>query len=132
MWIYSVTGFVSVVQDRDDLDTLVVRGRLKADVDAFCARACDLYDQCELDAPRPTVQHTPKADYHYRVRIPREVFGLMLQVLVREIDYGNFKSAVGERQGHARKSVYHRVWSETVLLAEECQPLSASAQRRKP
>jgi hypothetical protein len=36
--------------------------------------------------------------------------------MVAGIDYDNFKSAVGERQGVAREDVYHRVWHELLAV----------------
>lgn len=101
MWIFSTVGFFSVVQKPDD-PQLTVRSRFAGDLDALRERFMP-----ELDE---TVT-TPDADYRYRARIPQPAFAAGLARIAEAIDYDNFKSAVGQRQGHARAHLYGSVWS---------------------
>ena len=101
MWIFSTVGFFSVVQKPGD-DQLTVRTRFDGDLDRLRERFMP-----ELGA----TTKTPKADYLYRARVDQAAFAEAMARIAADIDYSNFKSAVGSRQGHARAHVYADVWS---------------------
>src|SRR5215471_17812494 len=94
MWIYSKNSFVSVVQDRNDPETLIVRARVAGDIEAMFAEA--------------EVIHTPTmADYRYRARLQRQDVAAGIAKQVSAIDYGNFKDSITDKR---RKPFYMRVW----------------------
>ncbi len=99
MWVVSTRGFFSVVQDDDDPTCVLIRARVRADLDA-------------LREILPTVEpwHDSAADYAWRARVARSEWAYALGVLAGEIDYRNFKNAVAERQGRERAGVYGEVW----------------------
>lgn len=68
-----------------------------------------------LPALGPTVEDTD-ADYRFRAQAPREAVAAAVATLIRDLDYDNFKSAVGRVQGHTRESLYHGVWSAALKL----------------
>ena len=103
MWVLTPRGFYSVVADRDDDAFLLVRARVRADLDHLRDLLPDL---------RPW--HDPDADYAWRARVERREWAFALGMMAGEIDYPNFKNAVAERQGSARARLYGRVWG--VLL----------------
>lgn len=86
MWLFTRTGFVSIVEHRDDPDTLVVRSR-------FAGHIRRIF-------PDAKVFKTPEADYLYRAYVPRRTVAEALYKAVEAIDYPNFKNAVGERAYH--------------------------------
>lgn len=104
MWILTTFGFFSVVAHRDLPDSLLVRARVRADLDALLARM--------IVPDRPPVECTPDADYRYRAVVPRSVFATILALAIEGIDYANFKDAVHERQGFARALLYSNVWDQ--------------------
>jgi len=100
MWVMTTRGFFSVVADRDDASQVLVRARVRQDLEAL-AEVGDL----------PEIAETPTADYRWRVRLSRAEWSRALARLAEEIAYPNFKDAVAERQGHEREGTYHRVWA---------------------
>ncbi len=104
MWVFDIRGFYSVVQNRDDPTTVLVRCRDRED-------AQRLADWLSEDYLPTEVRHTPDADYAYRMVVPRLAFGSYLMSGVCSLDYTNFKSAVSEQQSHDRADLYLDVWA---------------------
>ena len=102
MWIFTKYGFFSVVTDEADATQLKVRARAEGDLE-------NLRKEC-IPALSKT-QVTEQRDYCFRALISRELFAQGMAKVAEEIDYPNFKAEVMERQGHARESVYMKVWS---------------------
>ena len=100
MWIFTTSGFASVIQDTEDDDTLVVRARVASDLDEI---------REIIDELSPTIC-TPSRDYPYRASVRRLAFALGLTRLAMRINYKNFKSAIGARQGWDREALYAQVW----------------------
>jgi hypothetical protein len=105
MWLFTKVGFFSVVLETyktKGTPRLVVRARVKADLDALRATY----------APRlgETVQE-PNRDYPYRAFITKKALAGVLERVVEDIDYGNFKNTVRQAQGSAREHLYHEVWA---------------------
>src|SRR5262245_15815968 len=108
MWLFTTRGFYSVVEDRDDPDRLLVRARVREDLEA-------LREQIpELDP-----QETSDADCRWRAWVTRDQWVEAAARLAGEIDYPNFKSAVGARQGSERERTYSRIWAELLELQRE-------------
>ena len=105
MWVMTTVGFYSVVEDREREGNVLVRARDRGDIDAIAARLGDA-----------EVLATPSRDYAFRVSVPRAAWADALRELAEEVDYDNFKSAVGARQGHARARVYGSVWQTLLAL----------------
>ncbi|MEZ4413208.1 MAG: hypothetical protein R2910_09515 [Gemmatimonadales bacterium] len=103
MWLITTTGFYSVVEKPWDREggTLTVRARAKADLEAL--REAGLPELGDI-------KEDPNADYRFRAQAPRAAVSRAVQAQVEGIDYDNFKSAVGKRQGSARAHLYHGVW----------------------
>jgi hypothetical protein len=96
MWVFTKDGFFSVVENQDDGDCLMVRGRIKEDMQRLGSKF-----KVELRA-------TPKADYAYRFVVPRTVWAGYIWNATMELDYDNFKAAVhGE---HDRDDAYMKCW----------------------
>lgn len=110
MWLFTAFGFFSVVAHRDKPDDLLVRSRARTDLETLLSRS---------GLPSLYVEHTPDADYPYRVTLPRKHLALVVAATLTDIDYTNFKSAVGERQGMARELAYHDVWAAVRQTEDE-------------
>lgn len=105
MWLVTTRGFYSIVEDFHDRDRLLVRARVREDLEALA----DL-------VPGLEVEETPDRDYRFRASVTREVWASAAAQLAREIDYPNFKNAVAERQGVDRAHVYGDVWATLLEL----------------
>lgn len=115
MWLTTTFGFFSIVQ-KNRTEHLTVRSRVRSDLD----RLRDRY----LPTLTETVER-PGSDYLYRATVSHADLAAAMARIVGEIRYDNFKSEVEEVQGHARESVYARVWG---VLATGLPPLD---QREK-
>lgn len=114
MWLVTTRGFYSVVEHRDDEDKLLVRGRVKADLE----RLEDL-----LPGIRRRIIKDVQADYAWRAVVDRTEWQEVVYRLTLELDYPNFKDAVAARQGYRRASIYMRVWSALWDLTPRRRPL---------
>ena len=86
MWVFTNKGFLSIVQHRDDADTLVVRSRFAGHIKALF--------------PSAKVLKTPRADYRYRAFLPRRLVAERLAAVVGEISYPNFKNSLIDDRYH--------------------------------
>ena len=94
MWICLNNAFLSVVQDRDDPETLLVRARVVGHIQQVF--------------PEAKVFTDPKADYLYRAFIGRKAVAQAVAASIEDIDYDNFKDSVDDDQLHV---AYMKVWS---------------------
>jgi hypothetical protein len=95
MWVFTKFGFFSIVQDRDLAEVVIVRARVRGDLETLWPKA------------KALIEETPEADYRYRTRMHREIAIAGIVAAMRDIDYGSFKAAVGD---HRREMFYLQVW----------------------
>lgn len=105
MWLLTPRGFYSVVANRDDPETVLVRARAREDLEGLS----DLIGSLEI-------LETPDRDYRWRAIVSRRAWSGALVLLAAEIDYPNFKAEVERRQGRERADVYHAVWARLLRL----------------
>lgn len=115
MWLITTTGFYSVVQKPWDrkLGTLTVRARAKTDLEALRADSLPELGEVLEDAD---------ADYRFRAQAPKAAVARAAQAQVSAIDYDNFKSAVGKRQGRERAHIYLDVWGALRQIQDGVDP----------
>lgn len=101
MWLFAKRGFFSIVQDKDDPEYLIVRARVKGDIERYW--------------PLSTVERHDDRDYLYRARIDRRLVARGLSVAVDQIDYVNFKTQIEDKK---RSPWYLQVW-ETMWDMQE-------------
>lgn len=103
MWIFTGFGYFSVIEHRKDRDLLLVRSRVKGDLEK-------LKEKC-LPNLGEIVETPTGADYPYRALAWRVEFAEAMKKAVEQIDYTNFKSGISRTQGSARHDLYMQVWS---------------------
>lgn len=109
MWVFFEGGFVSIVEDRQSgEDLLLVRARSKDDLIAFCRAA----------GAKPGIIRTDGSDYRYRVRVPRRTVRRALTRIAEDISYSNFKDRVHVKQGPERAGIYARIWQDALPIDE--------------
>lgn len=103
MWVFSKNGAVSIVAHRDKPNTLIVRARSRAHLDAFLGH--------------DDVFHMPQADYPWRAEVDASDLPAMLARCADEINYPNFKSEVDARADRGEiepgyADALHRIWAD--------------------
>lgn len=114
MWLFSASGFWSVVAVPGEPDVLLVRARLFKDAMSFGELASA--EVRETDGPGSeflvgVVSATPERDYPYRLRVGRTIVARVASRIVSEIQYSNFKDRVSADGEYGRSAAYSRVWS---------------------
>ena len=95
MWIILNKSFLSIVKNRNDENELLVRARVKGDIQRVFKNA--------------KVFEDPKADYLYRSYINRDVVAETIQKELKNINYDNFKNSVSKEETD-RSRAYLNVW----------------------
>lgn len=96
MWLFAKKGFVSIVEDRDEPRNLLVRGRVRGDIEALFPTA------------EGRVAETPEHDYGFRISLPRSLVGDVIAAHAKSIDYDNFKASLDD---DVRHDAYANVWA---------------------
>lgn len=99
MWLFTVEGFLSVVQHRDDQNKVVVRARNRAALEGIS------------ESLGVEIMLTPTADYPCRVIMTREQMANLAAAYVNEIDYDNFKNAAHALGDASYDRALIQVWS---------------------
>ena len=105
MWVFLNNAMLSIVAQRSQPGTLLVRARSAGDI--------------ERVFPDVKVSETPTADYRYRAEISAEEVARALAAQVRAIDYPNFKATVRDA---GRLHAYPDVWDVMARYQEVKHP----------
>ena len=97
MWLFTTTGFISIVEH--DANQLVVRARDSLSLSPL-AQSYDL-----------DIRSTPTADYPYRLLLSKDQFKNYLHSQAGLINYKNFKSEVAITRSEAFANILVKVWS---------------------
>ena len=103
MWVMLNDAFLSIVENRNNKSELLVRARVKGDLERVFTNVDTFVDDA--------------ADYKYRAFIAREVVEKVIASKVADINYPNFKGSVSS-EDHKRHNAYMRVWSEMNKIQE--------------
>lgn len=104
MWLATKHGFFSVVEKEEG--EFHIRARIKGDLEnlrelTWRGHAMTL----------PEIETWPAADYRYRIIVGREDAEATLFLLIRHIDYSNFKSEIAATPDQRDKlGAYHDIW----------------------
>ncbi len=122
MWMATKYGFYSAVADRNREDGVVVRARARRDLENLCELG--KLDPGVIEGPDPA------ADYRWRVFIGRDQWQRLVGLMVADIDYPNFKDAVGAHD-LKRAHIYSDVWP-AMLQIQENETVPAVPPRSGP
>jgi hypothetical protein len=106
MWVFTETGFVSVVRKNDRPDLYTVRSRDRKSLEPLAAMA-----KVEIVA-------SPLGDYPYRAFVEPAVFTEWLADQASQIEYANFKSRVSQTRGLDYTDALHDVWVAMLKTTE--------------
>jgi 8-oxo-dGTP pyrophosphatase MutT (NUDIX family) len=103
MWLITPIGFFSIVQKAGDKakGTLTVRARVRSDLEALRDRYLPSLGE---------IKESPNNDYRFRALASKVDVAAAAAGMVSDLDYSNFKSEVGKRQGTRREALYNGVW----------------------
>jgi hypothetical protein len=118
MWIFLPFGFFSIVAKGKN--ELVVRGRARADLEAFAQRVAG------AEGTIPEIVEHAGTDYAFRFEATRaDVTRVLSTFIAVDLDYGNFKDEVAKHDA-PRCNLYHEVW---VVLRNGLGALRRPARR---
>lgn len=105
MWLYTVDGFYSVVENWHDPDQVMIRARVREDL-------VKLADRVGLPELVDAIRDDIGTDYAYRFFVARDVWIEYLLAAGQALNYGNFKNAaLAGQHGGGRSAAYHDVWA---------------------
>jgi hypothetical protein len=105
MWIFSKSGFYSVVIDNQQPGRMLIRARCAADIQNLW----DEHHETLKSMTEPTSGET--RDYRWRLSLDKTDWMRLACRLAQAIDYSNFKSECHKRPDQANKTlVYSKVW----------------------
>lgn len=105
MWIGLNDGWLSIVANRNDDETLLVRARSESHI-------MSAFPDCDMFV-------LENADYPYRAYIERRLVANEISKRLMEIDYDNFKASV---QDLKLKDMYTNVWHECYATYRDERP----------
>lgn len=110
MWIFTQTGFYSVVaydpsmdhgqREANKADLLLVRARVRKDLEELRRWIPDL-----------DIREDTNADYRFRSLVGRNDWKRVLDAEVDALSYPNFKNRVAQRDTDERHHAYAAVWT---------------------
>jgi hypothetical protein len=101
MWIILNNSFLSIVENRNNKGELLVRSRVKGDIEKVISDAEVFEDSL--------------ADYKYRTFIKKEKVASIISNELLNINYDNFKNSVSKND-FERYKAYNNVWSAMRVL----------------
>lgn len=122
MWVMLNNAFLSIIDPAASYsggkgpvsDKLLVRGRIKGDIEAIF--------------PDAKVIETPDRDYRFRAEIPRQIVAQAMARTVEQIDYRNFKGSVPDKGRH---DAYAGCWGVMHREQERRAPKARTRFQRK-
>lgn len=105
MWVYLNNAFLSIVAHRAKPDILLVRARLKGDI--------------ERVFPKAEITESARSDYRFRAEVKRKEAGKVLGEIAAGLKYDNFKHSVDEPDRH---DAYVKAWQAMATLQRRRHP----------
>lgn len=98
MWVFMNDAMFSAVEDRDDSSRVVVRARIKGDLETA------------FDVDPRVVTESDESDYRFRIFVTKEKLKEVIEIYVDDhLNYDNFKNSIDPKD-KARKNAYMKVW----------------------
>jgi hypothetical protein len=123
MWIFLPFGFFSIASHRERPHNVLVRARVRADLERFVER---LYT-----TSKPAIVHTPNADYPYRAEVSKLELASLLEYFVEdELTYDKVKPAIASGSGPERSDTMLGIWNSTFEFEDAGARKSAAGPHR--
>ena len=97
MWVFLNNSFLSIVENRNNKEELLVRSRVRGDIDKIF--------------PDSNIFEMENSDYKYRSYIKKIEVSEKIREIVININYDNFKNSISKSEDQ-RHSSYLNVWNE--------------------
>ena len=97
MWVFLNNSFLSIVENRNNKEELLVRSRVRGDIDKIF--------------PDSNIFEMENSDYKYRSYIKKIEVSEKIREIVTNINYDNFKNSISKSEDQ-RHSSYLNVWYE--------------------
>lgn len=110
MWVITKIGFFSLTNHRDQPENMMVRGRVRSDMERLVAMLPKQHVHSDII-------DTSDSDYRYRIIADRRAVGDLIGNLAAEMDYIGFKDNIKETSGETRADIYFGVWEDLHALA---------------
>lgn len=112
MWIHTKDGFFSVTTNQRDEtgQTLMVRARVRGDLDKLLERVLAIKPPFFHQGMLPKIIETKTSDYRYRVILARTVWAEYLVEMTDDLDYTNVKGTLA-RGDKPRANAMMACWS---------------------
>lgn len=107
MWLFSKDGFFSIVEHTDNSNLLLVRSRIKGDIEKYWP---------------VEVKEGAGSDYRFRSVLPRAEVSDRIAKIVHDIDYPDFKASVEDNR---RLSWYFQVWDVMATMQDHLQAMES-------
>lgn len=107
MWVFTQTGFISVVDNNQREGYLTARSRDRQSLNTLREIA---------DSP---IEFTPMRDYQYRTFVKREHLTEFLTQQVETLNYGNFKDQIWDTRGDDFHHACGDVWVAMNAIKDE-------------
>lgn len=123
MWIFTTDGFFSAVQDKQDDKVIWIRARMRVDLERFVKH---------YDINATQIYENAGTDYAYRIAVWREEWARVMMACAEDVDYTNFKHAVGDRLGIDREIALIDIWGRMYDMQIEEQRLRSRLASTRP
>lgn len=101
MWLFSQRGFFSIVQHRDKPHILIVKARMRGDIEKYW--------------PDAVIERNEDFDYLYRTELYRHQVEPVILKMVQDVNYASFKGSLEDK----RRYIWHvQVWEILCLMQE--------------
>ena len=97
MWVFLNNSFLSIVENRNNKEELLVRSRVRGDIDKIF--------------PDSNIFEMENSDYKYRSYVKKIEVSEKIREIVTNINYDNFKNSISKSEDQ-RHSSYLNVWNE--------------------
>jgi len=115
LWIFTTRGFFSIVEHKKDPNRVVIRARIRKDIDNIKM----LFE--ELGLRVSDVVENVSFDYRYRVFASRPDWASVITQLITDMGYTNFKNAVHEADSPKVRDKRHEAYLNIWAIMHELQ-----------
>jgi hypothetical protein len=115
LWIFTTRGFFSIVEHKNDPNRVVIRARVRKDIDNIKM----LFEELGLKAS--DILESLDSDYRYRIFANRIDWVSVMTQIIADVGYTNFKNAVYETGSLAIKGKRHEAYLDIWAIMHELQ-----------